>query len=92
MNGEEPAPVQSVKGRGCSECNGTGTQGRRGIYEMLELDPDMALAIQKSDAGAFLAAARRSLKGKTLADRSLALVREGKTSLAEAVRISVDAE
>jgi MSHA biogenesis protein MshE len=92
LNGEAPGPVQSVAGRGCAECNGTGYQGRRGIYEMLELDPDMALAIQKSDAGAFLAAARKSLKGKTLADRSLALVREGKTSLAEAVRISVDAE
>jgi len=92
MNGEPGGPVNSVKGRGCSECNGTGTQGRRGIYEMLEIDPDMALAIQKSDAGAFLAAARRALRGKTLADRSLALVREGKTSLAEAVRISVDAE
>lgn len=92
LNGEAPGPVPSVKGRGCSECNGTGYQGRRGIYEMLELDPDMALAIQRSDAGAFLIAARRALKGRTLADRSLALVREGKTSLAEAVRISVDAE
>jgi MSHA biogenesis protein MshE len=92
LNGEAPGPVQSVAGRGCAECNGTGYQGRRGIYEMLELDPDMALAIQRSDAGGFITAARRSLKGKTLADRSLALVREGKTSLAEAVRISVDAE
>jgi MSHA biogenesis protein MshE len=92
MNGETPGPVHSVKGRGCSECNGTGYQGRRGIYEMLELDPDMALAIQRSDAGAFLTAARLSLKGRTLADRSLAMVREGKTSLAEAVRISVDTE
>ena len=92
LNGEPLGPVASVKGRGCAECNGTGTQGRRGVYEMLEIDPDMALAIQKSDAGAFLAAARRKLKGQTLADRSLALVREGKTSLAEAVRISVDAE
>lgn len=92
LNGEGPGPVKSVAGRGCAECNGTGYQGRRGIYEMLELDSDMALAIQNSDAGAFLTAARKSLKGKTLADRSLALVREGKTSLAEAVRISVDAE
>ncbi|MCY4744318.1 GspE/PulE family protein [Pelomonas sp. UHG3] len=92
MNGLPPGPIHSVKGRGCAECHGTGTQGRRGIYEMLELDPDMALAIQRSDAGAFLSAARKSLKGKTLADRSLALVLEGKTSLAEAVRISVDTE
>jgi len=92
LNGEPTGPVASVKGHGCSDCHGTGYQGRRGIYEMLELDSDMALAIQRSDAGAFITAARRSLKGRTLADRSLALVREGKTSLAEAVRISVDAE
>lgn len=92
MNGEAPGLVKSVAGRGCAECNGTGYQGRRGIYEMLEMDPDMALAIQNSDAGAFLTAARKSLRGKTLADRSLAMVRESKTSLAEAVRISVDAE
>lgn len=92
LNGESPAPVSSLKGQGCAECHGTGYQGRRGIYEMLELDPDMALAIQRSEAGDFLSAARRALRGKTLADRSLALVRAGKTSLAEAVRISVDSE
>jgi MSHA biogenesis protein MshE len=91
LNGDS-GPVNSLRGRGCAECHGTGYQGRRGIYEMLEIDPDMALAIQRSDAGAFLTAARQALKGKTLADRSLALVREGKTSLAEAVRISVVAE
>ena len=38
------------------------------------------------------APAAAGANGKTLADRSLALVREGRTSLAEAVRISVDAE
>ncbi len=92
QNGEAEQTIPSKKGMGCSACNGTGYQGRRGIYEMLELDPDMALAIQRSDAGAFLTAGRRALKGQTLADRSLALVREGKTSLAEAMRISVDAE
>ncbi len=92
LNGEPPGPIASVRGHGCSECHGTGYQGRRGIYEMLELDPDMALAIQRSDAGAFLSAARRALKGRTLADRALALVRGGKTSLAEAMRIGVDTE
>jgi MSHA biogenesis protein MshE len=92
LNGQPAGAVNSVKGRGCSECNGTGYQGRRGVYEMLELDPDMALAIQRSDAGAFLLAARRSLRGKTLADRSMELVLAGQTSLSEAMRISVDPE
>ena len=46
-------PVASVSGRGCAECHGTGYHGRVGVYEMLEIDPDMALAIQRNDAGAF---------------------------------------
>lgn len=85
-------PVASVSGRGCAECHGTGYHGRVGVYEMLEIDPEMALAIQRNDAGAFLTRARQSLKGKTLADRSLGFVLQHRTTLAEAMRISVDAE
>lgn len=87
--GDEAPTIKSVKGVGCSQCNGTGYSGRKGIYEMLEMNPDMSLAVQRGDAGAFMRAARLAMKGKTLADRSLELVRSGKTSLAEAVRISV---
>ncbi|MDC8784458.1 GspE/PulE family protein [Roseateles koreensis] len=86
------ANIQTKKGVGCTHCNGSGYIGRRGIYEMLEMNADMSVAIQRSDAAGFMLAARRFLKGKTLADRSLALVIAGKTSLAEAMRIGFDSD
>ncbi|MDT8998745.1 GspE/PulE family protein [Paucibacter sp. APW11] len=88
--GADAASISTVKGHGCSACGGTGYRGRRAIYEMLEMDAAMTLAIQRSDAAGFMSAARHSLHGKTLADRSLELVRQRKTSLAEAMRISID--
>jgi MSHA biogenesis protein MshE len=86
------AALQSLRGSGCPACNGSGYSGRCGIYELLEMNADMTAAIQRSDAAAFMRAARLSLCGKTLADRALALVRAGQTTLAEATRISVDLE
>jgi len=90
-NAEDGKPLQSLRGRGCSVCNGTGYHGRRGIYEMLEIDTEMALAITHSDSQAFMHASRERLRGKTLADGALALVRQGKTTVAEAMRIASDA-
>ena len=84
--------VVSLRGSGCPACNGSGYNGRSGIYELLEMNTDMTAAIQRSDAAAFMQAARLSLRGQTLADRALALVRAGQTTLAEATRISVDLE
>lgn len=84
------AEVKCQRGHGCPACNGTGYSGRSGIYEMLEMNTDMTQAIQSGDAAAFIRAARLSLRGKTLADRSLELVRAGKTTVAEAMRIGVD--
>lgn len=90
-NAGDGAPLQSMRGRGCSVCNGTGYQGRRGIYEMLEIDTEMALAITHSDSQSFMRASRERLRGKTLADGALALVRSGKTTVSEAMRIATDA-
>ena len=90
--GPESTHIKTLKGVGCSVCNGSGFSGRKGIYEMLEMNADMAVAVQRSDAAGFMNAARISLKGKSLADRSLALVRAGKTSLSEAMRITIDSD
>ena len=42
--GEARAQVRPLRGRGCAACNHTGTQGRRGLYEMLEMDTDLVRA------------------------------------------------
>ncbi|MBT9455159.1 MAG: type II/IV secretion system protein [Burkholderiaceae bacterium] len=91
-NSDGAAAMRTLRGRGCSVCNGTGYTGRRGVYEMLEMDATLTQAATRSDTAAFMEAARERLRGKTLADRALELVRQGKTSIAEAMRVGTDTE
>jgi MSHA biogenesis protein MshE len=82
--------TRTLRGAGCSHCNGTGYHGRTGVYELLEVDGALAQAIVAADPVAFGALARERLAGKTLADRALALVRAGRVSVAEAMRLAGD--
>ncbi|MBA3057090.1 MAG: GspE/PulE family protein [Gammaproteobacteria bacterium] len=84
--------LQPQRGRGCSACNGTGYAGRQGIYELLEMDAGLTQAASRSDPASFMKQARERLHGHTLAHHVLALVRQGKTSLAEALRIGFDVD
>ncbi len=74
--------------RGCSHCNQTGYQGRQGIYELLEIDGELAGLLNRGDTSGFRAAAQKHLAGQTLRDEALRLVREGATSVAEAMRVT----
>jgi len=84
--------IQARKGRGCSACNGTGYSGRHGVYEMLEMDAELTQSASRADPAAFLRAARERLAGQTLTHHALELVRQGRTSLAEAMRVGYDLE
>ncbi|HPW08355.1 MAG TPA: GspE/PulE family protein [Burkholderiaceae bacterium] len=88
----EGETLVAKKGRGCSSCNGTGYAGRQGVYELLEMDAVLTQAATRSDPAAFMTAARERMKGHTLAFHALELVRQGRTSLAEALRIGYDAD
>ena len=88
--GVAPGAWEPRRGLGCSACNGTGYFGRRGVYELLEMDAALTQAASRSDPAAFLIAARERMKGQTLADHALELVRQGETSLAEALRVGFD--
>ena len=80
------------RGPGCSACNGTGYAGRHGVYELLEMDAELAQAASRSDPAAFMRSARERTRGRTMAHHALDLVRQGKTTLAEALRIGFDLE
>jgi MSHA biogenesis protein MshE len=88
----EGQPLQARRGRGCSTCNGTGYAGRVGVYEMLEMDAELTQAASHANPAAFLQAARQRLAGKTLTHHALELVRQGKTTVAEAMRVGYDLE
>ena len=77
-------------GRGCLSCNGSGYRGRQGVYEWLEMDGALIQAASESDPTKFMHAARQRMVGQTLADHALELVRQGRTTLAEALRVGFD--
>ncbi|MGQ0510921.1 MAG: GspE/PulE family protein [Betaproteobacteria bacterium] len=79
-------------GRGCSHCNGSGFAGRTGVYEMLEMTPELARAASRADTHEFMVAARPQIEGKRLTDRALALVLAGRTTVAEAISVSTQVD
>jgi MSHA biogenesis protein MshE len=80
------------RGKGCTHCNGIGYAGRSGVYEMLEMTPDLARAANIADPNKFLEAARPHLKGRTLIDRALELVFSGRITVTEAMKVAVALE
>ena len=87
------APGETItpkRGLGCSACNGTGYSGRQGVYELLEMDTELTHAASTSDPATFMRLARERMKGHTMAFHALELVRQGRTSLAEALRVGFD--
>jgi MSHA biogenesis protein MshE len=80
------------RGRGCSHCNGSGYAGRTGIYEMLEMTPELVRAANRADPNSFIEAAHRYLEGRTLTDHALALVHAGRITVSEAIKAAVQVE
>ena len=76
------------KARGCSHCNHTGYQGRSGIYELLEIDGELAGLLNRGDTSGFRAAAQSHLRGQTLRDEAVRMLCAGETSVAEAMRVT----
>jgi MSHA biogenesis protein MshE len=79
---------QYFHGRGCSHCNGMGYRGRTGVYEMLEITNAVADAASHHDPAHFLKVAHAQMAGETLRRHAVALVIAGRTTVAEAMRIS----
>lgn len=77
-----------MHGQGCSHCNNTGYQGRQAVYEMLEMTNTIVEAVNRGDPNEFMALGRQQMAGKTLRHDAVRLVRDGKTTVDEAMRIS----
>ncbi|MEO1767293.1 GspE/PulE family protein [Thiobacter aerophilum] len=86
--GPEAAQRPWVQGRGCSHCNGTGYRGRVGVYEMLEMTAPLVEALNRQDTQAFVRLARQQLAGRTLRRAAVDLAVAGRTSVAEAMRVT----
>jgi MSHA biogenesis protein MshE len=76
------------QGHGCAHCGNTGYQGRSGVYEFLEMSDALVEAMNDDDPSVFMRAAREQMAGETLRRDAVRLVLAGKTTVAEAMRIS----
>ncbi len=74
-------------GKGCNYCNGSGYQGRLGVYELLELDEPLMESLTKNDPTSFVAQAAKQLRGKLLFNQGLILAGKGLTTVSEVIRI-----
>jgi MSHA biogenesis protein MshE len=85
-----PAALSSgyKKGRGCNQCNNTGYKGRVGVFELLEMDQNLADILRKEDTVEFARAARNMPNFKTLAECALEYAKQGITSVEEVQRVS----
>ena len=82
-----PSAPRWRHGRGCVDCNQTGYGGRTGVYEFVEMTQEMVDAMNQDDPSRFTQAGRRQMAGQTLSRDALRLAAEGRTSLAEAMRV-----
>lgn len=89
---EQADSLQLKHGTGCPHCNNTGYRGRIGVFELLELDDEMADALRRNDSSAFARAAAANPNFRTLTQNALDDAIAGITSLEEVLRVSSDDE
>lgn len=86
--GSETDNHRYVHGKGCSICNGTGYQGRVGVYELLEMNNELIDAASHHDPNYFIKIGKQHMAGKTLRKSAVDLIIAKRTTIAEAMRIS----
>jgi MSHA biogenesis protein MshE len=86
--GDEVDKHEYRHGEGCSQCNGTGYQGRTGVYEMLEMTQAVTEAANQEDSNTFVRIAREQIGTNTLRNHAAHLVMSGRTTAEEAMKIS----
>ena len=86
--GEAHREHKFLRGRGCAHCNGTGYFGRIGIYEMLEMTHELTAAVNRGESERFSELATKQLSGGTLRSSAIELAVSGRSSVAEALRVS----
>jgi type IV pilus assembly protein PilB len=76
------------KGAGCQQCHDSGFSGRFGIYEVMEVTPELRRMVHKAAPSHELRGEFRKFGGRTLREEGVLLALEGKSSLDEVLRVT----
>jgi type II secretion system protein E len=79
---------QIWKGAGCDECRGTGYRGRTGVYELLVMDNDLRVEVQRRRGSEELRQMAIDKGMRVLQEDGLRLVRGAVTTLDEVLRVA----
>lgn len=82
-----PNDFEFRKGKGCQRCNYKGYKGRIGVFELLQLNEAMMIALKNNDTAEFTQAAQASESYQPLALAALEYAKQGVTSLDEVMRL-----
>ena len=90
--GDKAESLRFKRGRGCSHCNGTGYQGRIGIFEFLEMDANLVDAMHSGDPSAFATAAKKQAGFQSLRRSAVILAAQGITTMDQVARVTFGME
>jgi MSHA biogenesis protein MshE len=86
---EELSLAKFRKGKGCVRCNDVGYFGRRGVFEVVEMTAELAVAIQREDPSGFERLAREQIGKHTIERNAYELVLAGQTTVSEAMTVAM---
>jgi MSHA biogenesis protein MshE len=86
--GSSVAGASFKRGRGCSHCNSVGLSGRTGIYEMLEITPELTQTLNRNETNEFMALAAQAMRGRSLKHQALELASAGRAPVSELIRVA----
>lgn len=92
MRGKPFDPQSLRHGAGCPHCFNSGYRGRIGVFELLEINGDMANALRDNDVRAFNDAAHSHAHYRPLSASALDYALRGVTTLEEVFRVSAQVE
>ena len=78
--------LQLYKAQGCEECQGTGYKGRRGVFDLFELNDTIRELIRTNPSLSLIKQEARKAGWRTIQETGLKLVIQGDTSIKELVR------
>jgi len=91
LSREAIVDYQFKKGTGCGDCRGTGYKGRKSIAEILLLNDEIREFIVEKKPIRMVKEAARLNGTRSLRESGLLLVKQGKTTLEEIMRVTLNA-
>ena len=90
--GDIPQGATVKHGEGCSHCNGSGYRGRIGIFELLDMTQELAIALHSGNPVHFEEVARRQIGKTSLMHQGFSLAFQGRTTVSEVIKNSLITE